>query len=652
MGGIFSSDTSSSSPGPTGPTGPKGETILNLNQVLADPALTKKLLDVFVTDARFKGVTGPAGIQGERGPTGAQGLQGLQGLQGPTGAQGLQGAQGAQGAEGPTGPRGEFSQIIGSNIDDTALDIFKNALVNDTQKRFIGPTGATGAQGPTGTITNMNDLIDKLKTNTDGTNWITTLSNGAFASTTALNNLEGKFNNLNTNIETNYIQKATANSDWWLKQLSGTYVNYVNETDPVKMSAYVWNNFYKKNDVYTKAESDGRYAKPSDLTPFIKKDINDLTNYYNTTQSDGRYAKPSDLTTFAKVSSDVTFKNINASGFNTTGNITGDSIILNGDNSVLKFDKNNTTIAKDSIIFNGFATNESLVTAPSSFSVRYSIPKGKKFGIITDNKSDANNYPEFSITSIGTNGDFAIQAARHGTDAGPRNIYMNNQWGGNVIIGKGDNTSGARLEVGGKDKLSINTDGKINTPELNIGSWSIYQDSIGCLIFKTNSNAINKFCPNGTQSSIVPLGTVVAWSGDVTKIPEGWIICDGNNGQSMNNIKIPDLRGRFILGINNDNITSGTNSDGSPISISKNTLYNTGGEEKHTLNINEMPNHSHYWCGGGGGGGADGNGPAHWDGDMHSNCAYQRINVQPAGNNQPHNNMPPYYVLAYIIKVY
>ena len=213
---------------------------------------------MFVTDVRFKGVTGPAGIQGERGPTGLQGSQGPTGLQGSQGPTGLQGSQGSQG---PTGPRGEFSQILGSNIDDTALAIFKNALVNDTQKRFIGPTGATGLQGPSGTITNMTTLIEELKKpNPDGTNWVSTLTNGAFASTNALNNLEGKFNNLNTNVETNYVQKSTADSEWWLKQLSGTYVNYTRETDPIKISAYVWNNFYKKS------ESDGRYAPLKDAS--------------------------------------------------------------------------------------------------------------------------------------------------------------------------------------------------------------------------------------------------------------------------------------------------------------------------------------------------------------------------------------------------
>lgn len=45
----------------------------------------------------------------------------------------------------------------------------------------------------------------------------------------------------------------------------------------------------------------------------------------------------------------------------------------------------------------------------------------------------------------------------------------------------------------------------------------------------------NVFSGNGT----IPIGGIIMWSG--TEIPDGWDLCDGNNGT-------PDLRGRFVRG--------------------------------------------------------------------------------------------------------
>ena len=135
-----------------------------------------------------------------------------------------------------------------------------------------------------------------------------------------------------------------------------------------------------------------------------------------------------------------------------------------------------------------------------------------------------------------------------------------------------------------------------------------------------------------------PRGIIVAWSGDLSNIPNGWTICNGTNGA-------PDLRGRFILGANpNSNKKS---------SMMVNEMASTGGEEKHTLTIDEMPSHNHNWCLGGGwrnqSQGA-GRGPED-GGNNNSNCNHHRVNVSNTGGGGPHNNMPPYYTLAYIMKL-
>ena len=63
---------------------------------------------------------------------------------------------------------------------------------------------------------------------------------------------------------------------------------------------------------------------------------------------------------------------------------------------------------------------------------------------------------------------------------------------------------------------------------------------------------------------LIPKGTIVMWSG--SEIPEGWIICDGNNGT-------PNLIGKFIKASESAGITGGNN-----------TI---------TLSVDNLPNHTH-----------------------------------------------------------
>ena len=144
-------------------------------------------------------------------------------------------------------------------------------------------------------------------------------------------------------------------------------------------------------------------------------------------------------------------------------------------------------------------------------------------------------------------------------------------------------------------------------------------------------------------------GMIVAYSGDVSGIPVGWALCDGTN-------ETPDLRGRFIFGFNpNDKGPTNANGDifndarGNPLrQILKNKM--TGGEEYHQLTVDELPQHSHYLnykfglysdCHGGGG-------SAPCQADINNDNLNKTTSV---GINLPHNNMPPYMVLAYVMKL-
>ncbi len=197
------------------------------------------------------------------------------------------------------------------------------------------------------------------------------------------------------------------------------------------------------------------------------------------------------------------------------------------------------------------------------------------------------------------------------------------------ILSKGNMAAeGGNFNLGNKDKdqwifhapaddrglLSISrvqTDGTVN--------WS------NGLTLLTSADGTQNL---GGNFNIIPRGTIVSWTGSTA--PAGWVLCDGANGSGT-----PDLRGRFILGF------------GQGAGLSNRPMGQAGGEEAHTLNENEIPAHTHTFASACSGGNCQRNGGGYVTGYNYNNSNA----VTFAGGSQPHNNMPPYYVLAYIMKV-
>ncbi len=149
----------------------------------------------------------------------------------------------------------------------------------------------------------------------------------------------------------------------------------------------------------------------------------------------------------------------------------------------------------------------------------------------------------------------------------------------------------------------------------------------------------------------MPSGGIIIWSGAIVDVPSGWYLCDGNNGT-------PNLRDRFVVGA------------GSTYAVG-----DTGGAETHTLTLDEIPAHNHG--GGNHSHGVTDPGHAHsissrnqdgssnkaregdpsGGGGVITNSATTGISIQNSGTiistqggGLAHNNLPPYFALAYIMK--
>ncbi len=165
-----------------------------------------------------------------------------------------------------------------------------------------------------------------------------------------------------------------------------------------------------------------------------------------------------------------------------------------------------------------------------------------------------------------------------------------------------------------------------------------------------------------TGYDLIPRGSIIIWSGSRTDIPRGWALCDGSEYTAMDGstIRTPDLQGRFVLGATKADIPDRNDRGGVNLDVNA-----TGGERNTTLTESQIPSHKHSyntWDACGYSNGTDRYGSiiksnAYYSREQNQsggaedwNCLY-RADSLATGGGQSHNNMPPYYTLAYIMKL-
>lgn len=145
----------------------------------------------------------------------------------------------------------------------------------------------------------------------------------------------------------------------------------------------------------------------------------------------------------------------------------------------------------------------------------------------------------------------------------------------------------------------------------------------------------------GGVGSSVPINGIIMFSGTLTSLAANWVLCDGTNGT-------PDLGDKFVLGAQNQGEITDTGGSADAVVVTHTHTGSTDTDAGHTHDISganiddtDATNRVHV-------GGLQANlTQATETGGSHSHV----VTVDSAGVSGTDANLPPYYKLAYIMRI-
>ena len=313
---------------------------------------------------------------------------------------------------------------------------------------------------------------------------------------------------------------------------------------------------------------------------------------------------------------------------------------------------------------------------------------------ITGSNNTANGFAALGRNTTGKqNTSTGFQALRmnttgdYNTANGVNTLLSNLIGSNNTAIGYGadvsfDNLSnataiGANASVNASNKIQMG-DGNVTAVQLGTGTNVTLETGLvkitggtpgeGKVLTSDAAGLASWTSPTPAQQVLT--GSITSFAGANLPPSSGYLICDGSavsrttyanlflvigttygSGDGTTTFNLPDLRGRTIIGT------------GQGIALTNRTLASTGGEEAHTLSVNEMPSHNHSITD-----------PGHNHlfsknlevtrtssngndyvtkmsfANISTSTATTDISIDNSGGGQAHNTMSPYISLNYIIK--